>query len=269
MSAANENSWWGRYPVALSDAARVDVGPLHLTVERRPWEWRTWHVHGDDPLQNSNHVEMSGAFAPPPAGASVRRFTFAETADPLELAPALADRAVIATPDVPLSVLPGETALTFLNTPVWCTVSVGDPPRLILEVPTWKLQDTWFGPSTLEGELCYASRTNLRLDIDLIHRHPTRAVTPLRLVNTGNDVLEVKRLRVPIPHLCLLQGQDGRLWTPTVTLRRDRDELARIELSNTAPDGVGPVKQVAPARKTDTPATLIRAFNAFTRTRWI
>lgn len=259
--------WWGRSPVALREAARFEIGPLRLLAERRPWEWRLWTWRTGDPFDPAQAHAVGPAGAEAPDEAELRRLTFAETADPLVLAPALADRPVIATPEDPLSVLPGETAVAYLSTPLWCQISVGDPGRLVLDVATWRPQDTWFGPSTREGEFGYASRTNLKVDPRRIERHVARAVTPLRLVNGGADVLEVRRLRVPVPQLPLLRAADGQLWTPTVTLRRDRDELARTEVAERPPDDVGPTTAVAPARKLEPPSH-IRAFNSFTRSLW-
>jgi len=261
-------SVWGSHPVALNQAIRLDIGPLRLEVERRPWEWRTWMSRGDDPFEATQGVHLGALRTAPLDEVEVQRFTFAETADPLRVEPALADRPIIATPEDPLCVLPGEAAVVYLTTPLWCRVSVGEPAREVLDLATWRPQDTWFGPSTREGEFGYASRTTLRLDAGRIEHHPARAITPIRMINSGSDMLEIKRLRVPIPQLALYRAADGRLWTPTVTLHRDADELARTTLGESAPDAAGPATRITEARNAASAAGVVRAFNSFTRSLW-
>ena len=261
-------SVWGSHTVPLRRSIHLQVGPLRLEIERRPWEWRTWQQRGDDPFASSQSIQLAELTAEPLDHIEVQRFTFAETADPLRIDPALADRAVIATPEDPLCVLPGEAAVAYLTTPLWCRVSVGEPARTILDVATWQPQDTWFGPSTREGEFGYASQSLLRLDAGRIDHHPARAITPIRMVNSGSDMLEVKRLRVPIPQLALYRAHDGRLWTPMVTLHRDADELARTNLGTIAPEAAGPAHRIAEPRDADPAPGVVRVFNSFTRSLW-
>ncbi len=59
-----------------------------------------------------------------------------------------------------------------------------------------------------------------------------------------------------------------RLWTPTVTLHRDADELARATLGESAPDAAGPATRIAEARNAASAAGVVRAFNSFTRSLW-
>jgi hypothetical protein len=261
-------SVWGSHAVALNQAIRLDIGPLRLELERRPWEWRTWMRRADGPFEARQGVHLGELRTDPLDEVEEQRFTFAETADPLRVEAALADRPIIATPEDPLCVLPGEAAVAYLTTPLWCRVSVGEPARAILDVATWRPQDTWFGPSTREGEFGYASRTTLCLDPGRIEHHPARAITPIRMVNSGSDMLEIKRLRVPIPQLTLFRADDGRLWTPTVTLHRDADELARTVLGSAAPEAAGPATRIAEARNAGAAPGVVRAFNSFTRSLW-
>ncbi len=257
---------WGEFSVPLGRALKWQLGPLNLLVERRPWEWRLWARRGSDPLATDEAVEMVPQGEPPPEGAEEQRFAFGETADPLRIQPALADRPVIANPDSPFSVLPGEEALAYVTTPLWCVLSVGRSRMPVAEVPLWRPRDTWFGASTREGELCYAARTRLVLDFERLEYRSVRAVTPVRLVNGGPDVLAVQRLRLPVNQLPLYEDAQGILWTPEVTLRRQEQEQGRYDVAGAPPALAHGARKVAEARQPLSDNRLLHVFNAIART---
>ena len=91
--------------------------------------------------------------------------------------------------------------------------------------------DTWFGPSTLEGELCYESKTAVRFNLDNVPRRPHRAISVVRIRNRTDTQLSLERLKIPLPNLSLFGTEDGQLWTESITLERDEDgENATVKL---------------------------------------
>ena len=56
--------------------------------------------------------------------------------------------------------------MIYVSTPLWVRVDVHDPPQFLQEIPVIRPSDTWFGPSTREGELGYAGRTHGRLNFE-------------------------------------------------------------------------------------------------------
>jgi hypothetical protein len=70
--------------------------------------------------------------------------------------PSLADRAMIATLNKPIVVLPGEEIKVFISTPLWMTILVPQRKVPVADILFWRPTDSWFGPSTMTGDLCYS-----------------------------------------------------------------------------------------------------------------
>lgn len=242
--------WWGQFHVPLGGAARWRIGPLQMTVRRQPWAWSLatcslgpW----DDPS-----LEVAAPCAPDepdPPGTQQHRFTFSETADPLQLDPRLPDRTVVATSTAPFHLLPGEDSLSFVSVPLWVALRVGPERKLAMELPIKRPPDTWLGPSTMEGQLCYGSRDPLQQVAARVPGLPHRATIPLRLVNRSSATFQLDRVRVPVPNLSLWRGADGRLWTQAVTVQLERGDKAGVELGPGAPEAAGGAELLAPPRQ--------------------
>src|SRR5690606_5680646 len=112
--------------------------------------------------------------------------------------------------------------------------------------------DTWFGPSTREGELGYAARTNARLDLEQMRPRPSRAVTKVVVRNVGDDNLRIERLNLPVPQLSLFVNRQGLIWTNSITVERDRlGALAKVTTSRRPPEEAGNLKELTGARVHD------------------
>lgn len=199
------------------------VGPLSLLVRREPGEWRVAWERGDDPLDATVNI---GVPAPGPDlldHPAVTRFALEDSSARMTLQPRLADRSIISRPERPFFLLGGQEVVAHVSTPIWVAIQVGDPPRLLMELPAVRPSDTWFGPDTQTGELAYTNRTTLRLRLDQIPLRPHRAVTAVRLRNLSESPLSVERLNLPVKHLSLVRGEDGNLWTEGVIYERTAD----------------------------------------------
>jgi len=98
------------------------------------------------------------------SGVVRNRYAFAETPEIVWVRPALADRAVVVYPEEPFHVTAGESITLFCSTPLWIRVEIGASRHALMETAIERPPDTWIGPSTREGELCYATQTAARLD---------------------------------------------------------------------------------------------------------
>ena len=196
---------------------------------------------------------------------SLERHVFRETEPRLRLSPALADRPVVTSPEMPLYVLPGEAATLFVGSPLWVCILVHESRQAIGEFPIRRPSDTWFGPSTREGEICYATRSQAALDPDDLPLLPRRAVTPVRIRNLASSALRIERLKLPVPSLALYETESERLWTDSVTMTRDADgEMARLEIDG-PPSDVGITRRIQAPRQRPEKAALIRAFSSLFR----
>ena len=73
----------------------------------------------------------------------------------------------------------------YVSSPVWIRLETATG-TLLDELPTIRQSDTWHGPNTREGELCYASRTFCRTNIDALPIRQNRALSPVIIYNHEN-----------------------------------------------------------------------------------
>ena len=246
-SAPLEPRWWGEVTLPIGRVARWRAGPSTVHVERRSSDWRVWHDRGADAYAVVAE-RIRTLDEAPPEGAPALRFSFAETPDTLHVRPRLADRPVVVRPETPLAVPPGETVTLYASTPVWMALKFevrrtrrGRAPAsdlaVVAELPSARPTDTWFGPNTREGELCYAVRTAARTEVADLPLRPHRAVTALTVANQATTPLDVQRIAVPMHFLALYVDPEGRLWTDGVRFVREPDEDTTVEARPTAPEG--------------------------------
>jgi len=259
--------WWNTYNLELERWARWQIGPLTLFAQAKRHEWIFGWKTADDPFQATLSIDVPSSAAPNPDDCTFSRYAVGDLNSRLELGPRLGDRPFIVRPDSQFFLLAGQETVLFVSTVVWIATYLNDcmdEPCTLLELPARRPSDTWFGPNTLEGELCYASRTSARISLDLIERRPHRAVTPVEIRNLGSDTLPIDQLRVPVPALSLYQDQDDRLWTDTVCFVREEGER---EASLTVPEASAHLPEdrtlLAPPRAAVEAGTIVEAFSRF------
>jgi hypothetical protein len=254
--------WWGRFEIPEDHGGLWRVGPLELVVERRRHDWLVgWREEGENMDQR---LEVLG---PIPAGEMpeldrVERYASRQTTAEIVVTPLLADRAVVSRPDVPFHLLGGDEVDLFVSTPVWIRLEAGEPLQALTEIPITRPSDTWFGPSTRVGELCYASRTTARLHLENLPPRPHRAVTPVLLRNRARQELLLERLNLPVPNLTLYFDTAQGLWTQQVVVERQPDRtLAQVRLEEGPPERVGSAVEVSPPRQAGS-RSVLRALGA-------
>lgn len=257
-----KTQWWGTLQVPEKNSFLLNSATFILAVEHKAKEWCI-HVKRD----KDNDIEETekdfkhsvGEFSPVYCGDISRHIVNGNT-NTLEIKPSLADRTVVCRPKSPITLVPGASVVIYLSTPIWLTIGVTNKKySLLKEVPTQRLSDTWFGSSTREGELCYASQTLGRLDIDKLPFRVQRAITPLRIENQADNDLIFERIALPVPSLSLFTTRMGQLWTQNVSLTREDDgDFAKVKLGRPQPDSTlvnGPRVELGHGQ-------LIRAFSA-------
>lgn len=240
--------WWGSYELDEQTGGRWEVGPSTLWLYRASREWRLLYRPTSDrktldPMAPRSTVTvpleeaaMTEVLESEETSIEISRYSFERTEPRIDLQPALADRAVVTRPEHPLHVPSGETVTLYLSTPLWMRVRLPDSDRLLQEFPSHRLSDTWFGRSTTEGELCYATRTTGRLQIERLPHRLHRAITPLRIKNTAKDALLLERVQLPARHLALYRTPGNSLWTQAVRMTRSEGiEGADIQIRSGAP----------------------------------
>ena len=243
-----QNTWWGEFPFEIGAWGHWRVGPLALWLGRSEHDWQIVYARDVDPFLDESHLELPVDLrrVPVPPDGEQHRVGYASTPGMLELRPMLADRAVVARPDSAFSIPSLQRVSVFVSTAVWVRLGCGPQRERLLEIPTWRSSDTWFGDNR-SGFLCYATRTAMRLEVDELPLRPHRAVTPIVIDNQGQDALNIERISLPIPNLSVFVSPAGALWTERLHLTRQEDaELAQVHIESDSPPIPGAVRLSEP-----------------------
>jgi hypothetical protein len=257
-----EKQWWGAIPLPKNNSFLLKSHTFTVAVEHKSKEWciHVLRENMSDDEGNDNTFQCSvGEFSPVYCG-DISRHIINDNTVTLDVKPSLADRTVVCRPKSPITIVPGASVVIYLSTPIWLTIGVIDKEYTLLkEAATQRLSDTWFGASTMQGELCYASQTIGRLDLDKLPFRGQRAITPLLIENKADNDLLFERIALPVPSLSLFTSKTGQLWTQNVGLIREDDgDFAKLKLGNPQADSTlinGPRIELGHGQ-------LIRAFSA-------
>lgn len=261
---ATPSRWWGDFALADNESLCWQLGPLQLQWVNAALQWRCAHrrlAEVDD--ESVVDWQLIRGDATPAFTENSQRFVFSQPMCEASVLPALADRSVITRPTTALTIPPRQSVLLLVSTPLWFQLRCAGVAQPLLEVPISRPSDTWFGPSTCDGELAYASRTHARLQGEPLPPRPHRAVTPVRIENRIDAPLLVERISLPVPLLSLFIAADGMLWTEEVTLRREQaGEMAALQVGQGAPLLALAATLVQGPRNANRSGILLRAFAA-------
>lgn len=237
--------WWGRFTLGVGERGLWHVGPMRLCLTRRRQEVEIDYLQNAEP-RDARFFECPTTATLDGSGIVRNRYAFAESPEIVCVRPPLADRAVVVYPEDPFHITAGESITLYCSTPLWIRVEVGAGRFALMETAIERPSDTWIGPSTREGELCYATQTAARLDRATVARHPHRALTELRIRNAATDTLRLERVNLAVPFLSVYAGRDGGLWTESVVLERTSSAtIGRFEIGH--PPEPSEVEKIAPA----------------------
>jgi hypothetical protein len=251
----NDGDLWNKRPIGESQCFHFQLGPLEVYVTRYLREWQFFYRYAEQPL-----TDVVSAFEdedPPKRGDMADfehvRISDAHSTDDISLRLKLlpADRPVVARPSEPVYIIEKGSADWYVTTPAWIQF-VREPGGAVLQtIPTWRPTDTWFGPPTGSGPLCYASRTKAYHVLEELPHHALRIVTHTILKNSGS-ALNVERIVVPTPNLKVWSNENGRLWTQSVTLERGADgQLTGARALHAPPDIAGNCTRVSDGHPQD------------------
>lgn len=258
-SPANDE-WWQQQNVPVGQTLECQLGPLSLQVHHGRGEWHVAKAQGDERDAGVGAtLRLRGGGI---EGEEYERFIFAGASSELKLLPLLADRPVVIRPRQTVFLLSGEETTMYLSSPVTLRLIVGDPGIVLQDVPMVRLSDTWFGPSTQVGELCYAGKTSARHALDEVPRRPHRAVTPLHIRNEGAAALPLDKVSLPVPFLSVYGADDASLWTQKATMiRRSDSDMAVLKVDPAPPAYAGAVSLISGPRQSQARGGIVRAFS--------
>jgi len=209
--------WWGDIEFALDEVKTWRIGEREIRVQRKEKEWLVWDLRtkheSDDSLLLETTVE--------PEQAPLHRHLMNASESVLKIEPTLADRSMIVRPSSPLSVLPGESTELFVSTPLWLRAITYRKQSTIIDLPFWLPSDSWFGTSTMHGELCYAKYTDAKVQLANITPRSHRAITTVSIANEHHEPFIVQRINLPVNLLDTYVDDDQQFWTDCVVITHD------------------------------------------------
>lgn len=266
MSNENKNNqkWWGQFEIPVDTSANWQIESLKFAIHHLENEWQI--SYQNESLNDSllGLLNFSSGDLEQESYAKSTRHVFRKSSSVLELKPQLADRTVVTRPSTPISLAPGEEVTIYISTPLWIQFEMaGKRDSIIEEFPINRPSDTWFGPSTRVGELCYASQTSGRINLDNLPLRPSRAITPLNVINHAEDKLLLDRIALPVPLLSLFATPEGLLWTqPATLIREDDGDMAELKLGKDAPKVAKDAVRINNPRQLPEKGMLVRAFSS-------
>ncbi|SHJ61124.1 hypothetical protein SAMN02745165_02759 [Malonomonas rubra DSM 5091] len=265
---ANDNimlqpvNWWGDFPLPVNESLRWTIGSFSLQVLRREKEWLIWHQKTTETIADHEVWQIEKNRDLDLESGDVQRHIFSSTENQFSISPRLADRAIIVKTAKPLNIQPKQQIDIYVSTPLWFAVTVHKAKIDLQEVPIIRPSDTWFGSSTLAGELCYASTTQGRLYLSDLPQRPHRAISPVRIKNQAEKPLLLTQFSLPTPYLSLFDTDQGGLWTEAITLLNDDDtDMAKVSFSDSPLTPYAKAKKICKAREKKERNMLLNTFS--------
>lgn len=273
INSANFSSWWGRHSIEGGRTLLWQIGPLQLWIQNRGQQMKLTWTHGSDWLDpRVRNLPAGGSDLPPADAKEVNAVTCifgANGIDEILFSPALPDRPIVTRLSQPTRVMPGEETTLYILSPLWLRVETAQTTKLMHELPIFRFSDTWFGPMSSTGELCYSSTSSAFLDLREVPLRLHCVISAVRIRNLGSDALPLERVNLPIPRLSLFFSPRTGFWTDAVTLeRKDNSEMASLKIERQPPADANPSQFiVGPRQSTSEANSVVRAFSAFFRER--
>jgi hypothetical protein len=250
--------WWKPIELAQGQCWRYAVGPLTIYLQRHAGEW--WLAPESAGETEDEFRLESGQVPGIPEELDYARYAFDRAPESFLLRPRLLDRPVVVHTSHAVNIPTDQRITFFISTPVCVSVAVQGDVEL-REIPVLRLSDTWFGPSTRVGELCYSARTQARNSRSEVPLRPHRAVTPVTIHNRSEQMLTIDKISLPVPFLAVYGRADGALWTDPLTLEHLPGEaMAKLRIGDQPPEGMTRADLLAPARDLPKKGGLVRAF---------
>ncbi len=257
--------WWGRFDFAPGTGQQWEMAGLDIAIARQPQEWHFWTRRTSQQSEDNHEWQHRDGNALAETPAAFTRFVFRQTSEHLDLLPRLANRSIVVRPISPLFVPAGQETTFYVSTPLWLGCYAEGTVEPLMDIPVVIPSDTWFGPSPVRGELCYATKVHGRTDLSQIPPRPFRAVTPVHVRNHGNDSMPIERINIPAPFLPVYAAESGRLWTPALSVTRDghSSRQLHVHIDPGISTQAGHVTLLTPARRGVDEHALIRVFDNF------
>lgn len=194
ISDEEEAAWWGKFQIETEQSRYLKVGKTILCIDRYQQEWRI--ACSQETTQTLGYMLN----------------TQSKDAD-IHILPVLPKHSMIFYLENELFIPPKGESLLYGSIPIYIRVELGAPPKILEEIPTQTLTETWYGPDTQTGELCYAAPLPASANLDNLPHDSTQVICPISIVNHRSESLLLKEIYVPLPSLSIYHDLQNHLWT--------------------------------------------------------
>ncbi len=248
---------WGDQTVELGKKLAWQLDDRSIVLHRQENEWVVWDNKA--PIHSSETIQLVRDEVDEGSDEDKRRILQKNTEDEIRVDPLLADRSFLVRPGSALIIAPNDTVEIYVSTPLWFSIKTKMKKLLLIDVPLIQPSDAWFGPSTLEGELCYAKFTDATTDVQSIEWRCHRAVTKIVIHNVKKSELLIERINVPVTMLSLNQTDDGKILTESLIVKCDADDkTVDIVIEKQPPQVFGKTVSLAEPRTPSNKRNLIK-----------
>lgn len=241
------NKWWGTFTLNEGECFGWSLADFEFYIQRNAYQLQIAQAF----LQNaiaSNNVLPKKLNQIPSTAASSYFFNSSKAATHITLIPILANRSQVSRPEIPFYIAAHEQIVLYISSPVWVRISSGKSLRILQEIPSKLLSDTWFGEDTLEGELCYSNTTKCAIELADVAMNSSLVFTEVTISNNRSENLLVQRIKLPLPLLSVFANAEGNLWTEKITIEALADHKMITTIEKSAPKFVEPYKLLSNPR---------------------
>lgn len=214
-------------PINLSTERnlRLQLGPLDVYMKQCGDELNIGWMYTPS---NENKLTLDIESPTSPPEIEWRRWIGGVAFDEIIFKPVTPDRPIVVRPEMPVSLLPRQKAKFFVGVPAFISICAGKEAKQLCEIPTSILSNTWFGESTVSGELCYGLKTTAKREEKNLLYHPFRIICPVQIKNVSSEILDIESLCLPVRHLNVYMGAN-RLWGNEETVEfRGKKKWGRV-----------------------------------------
>ena len=257
MTAFDYQRLWQSQTIKPGQTLELDLGSLSLWIHRGEQNWRVAYEIGDE---NEERCSISVSDEPRDPRHDWTRWVLDNDVNQIQLKPQLPDRALIVRPEMPMCLMPKQSAQFFISIPIWVAITYGRSQEQVMEIPSATLSNSWFGPFT-EGELCYTVKTTAKSQEQDLRFSANRVVFPLEIKNASKEKLNFERLCVRPQFLNVYQGKT-RMWTSKGRVSyRGEDTWSRIVYSSLPPEFDQANRMLGKAREPIQRGALLKTFD--------
>ncbi|PCH54931.1 MAG: hypothetical protein COC15_04950 [Legionellales bacterium] len=203
--------WWGSFDLAVDQTKFWHIGNIMVCVVRFATQW---------------HIACHNSCAP----LQFKTFTL-ELRDCVQLQPVLADRPIVASLENTLHIPAGGRVSLYVSAPAWVRVIAANPVITIDEIACMELRHTWFGENTIDGGFCYTAKIKIATNISDLPSGADRITIPIVIKNDSPNILDLKKISVPLQFLSVYCDAGNHLWTEQITITQDITNMPAIKIS--------------------------------------